>query len=263
MGSVEGDKGWTGLGGNSFRIWCVRGPGCPDWLPTLGMQRGKERNNKEQRWFTPGFRACGVGDQQQGSEQTQYPCPFFSRKLTPVEQKHEILYWQLLAICVAFREWHCLEGAQHKMQVLTDYKHLEYFHKVKDLSWRLLHWALYLPLRFANHVPAWVQKWKGYLRRQSILSSLSRKTEYVTDPMQVPTECSPISETTKCHQCHTTHRLADPASSHHLSISLWGAGYSSPTALLDSDFLASTDLEFPPDLATHGLAWHTVKILQT
>jgi RNase H-like domain found in reverse transcriptase len=42
-------------------------------------------------------------------------------------------------------EWrHFLEGAQHKVEIWTDHKNLEYFMTAKKLNCRQAKWSLYL-----------------------------------------------------------------------------------------------------------------------
>ncbi len=56
-----------------------------------------------------------------------YPCAFFSRKLTAMEQNYEVGNRELLAMKLALEEWrHWLEGAAHPFIILTDHKNLKY-----------------------------------------------------------------------------------------------------------------------------------------
>ena len=56
----------------------------------------------------------------------------------------------------SLEEWrHFLEGVQHRVEIWTDHKNLEYFMTVKKLNRRQAHWSLYL-LRFdfiMHHCP--------------------------------------------------------------------------------------------------------------
>ena len=51
----------------------------------------------------------------------------------------------MLAIIRAMEEWrHFLEGAEHKFEVWTDHKNLEYFMSAKKLNRRQARWSLFL-----------------------------------------------------------------------------------------------------------------------
>uniref|UniRef100_A0A670JYV5 Gypsy retrotransposon integrase-like protein 1 n=1 Tax=Podarcis muralis TaxID=64176 RepID=A0A670JYV5_PODMU len=70
------------------------------------------------------------------------PCAFFSRKLNKSEQNYTVYDRELLAIHEAFRRWrHFLIGAQHKVQVCTDHKNLEYWRTARVLNQRQVRWA--------------------------------------------------------------------------------------------------------------------------
>ena len=52
---------------------------------------------------------------------------FLSKSLSAVERNYEIHDKEMLAIVLAMEEWrHFLEGAEHKFEVWTDHKNLEY-----------------------------------------------------------------------------------------------------------------------------------------
>uniref|UniRef100_A0A670K6E2 Gypsy retrotransposon integrase-like protein 1 n=1 Tax=Podarcis muralis TaxID=64176 RepID=A0A670K6E2_PODMU len=80
---------------------------------------------------------------QPGKEESEWrPCAFFSRKLNKSERNYTVYDWELLAIHEAFRRWrHLLIGAQHKVQVCTDHKNLEYWRTARVLNQRQLRWA--------------------------------------------------------------------------------------------------------------------------
>lgn len=60
------------------------------------------------------------------------PVAFFSKKLLLAELNYEIHDKELLAIVRAMEEWkHYLEGAKHKVQILTNYQNLLYFTTTK------------------------------------------------------------------------------------------------------------------------------------
>ena len=51
----------------------------------------------------------------------------------------------MLAIIRALQEWrHFVEGAEHKCEIWTDHKNLEYFMTAKQLNRRQARWSLYL-----------------------------------------------------------------------------------------------------------------------
>ena len=73
------------------------------------------------------------------------PIAFFSKSLSLVEQNYEIHDKEMLAIICALEEWwHFLEGAQHKFEIWTDHKNLEYFQTSKKLNRHQARWSLYL-----------------------------------------------------------------------------------------------------------------------
>uniref|UniRef100_A0A670K5Z9 Gypsy retrotransposon integrase-like protein 1 n=1 Tax=Podarcis muralis TaxID=64176 RepID=A0A670K5Z9_PODMU len=88
-------------------------------------------------------RAIGAVLLQPGrSQHTWRPCAAFSRKLNKSEQNYTVYDHELLAIYAAFRQWrHLLIGAQHKIQVCTDHKNLEYWRTARVLNQRQIRWA--------------------------------------------------------------------------------------------------------------------------
>jgi hypothetical protein len=57
-----------------------------------------------------------------------HPVAFLSKALNPVERNYEIHDTKMLAIIQGLEEWrHYLEGARHPVEILIDYKNLEYF----------------------------------------------------------------------------------------------------------------------------------------
>jgi hypothetical protein len=70
---------------------------------------------------------------------------FFSKKLLPAECNYEIYDKELLAIVNCLEHWRPeLEGTDLPIQILTDYKALEYFMASKKLTCRQARWALTL-----------------------------------------------------------------------------------------------------------------------
>ncbi|CAJ0954243.1 unnamed protein product [Ranitomeya imitator] len=72
------------------------------------------------------------------------PCAFFSRKFSPAERNYDVGNRELLAMKWAFEEWrHWLEGAKHRVVVLTDHKNLTYLESAKRLNPRHARWSLF------------------------------------------------------------------------------------------------------------------------
>ncbi|CAJ0966322.1 unnamed protein product [Ranitomeya imitator] len=72
------------------------------------------------------------------------PCAFFSRKFSPAERNYDVGNRELLAMKWAFEEWrHWLEGAKHRIVVLTDHKNLIYLESAKRLNPRQARWSLF------------------------------------------------------------------------------------------------------------------------
>uniref|UniRef100_A0A670IL45 Gypsy retrotransposon integrase-like protein 1 n=1 Tax=Podarcis muralis TaxID=64176 RepID=A0A670IL45_PODMU len=88
-------------------------------------------------------RAIGAVLLQPGRSTSEWrPCAFFSRKLNKSERNYTVYDRELLAIHEAFRRWrHLLIGAQHKVQVCTDHKNLEYWRTARVLNQRQVRWA--------------------------------------------------------------------------------------------------------------------------
>ncbi|CAJ0940793.1 unnamed protein product, partial [Ranitomeya imitator] len=72
------------------------------------------------------------------------PCAFFSRKFSPAERNYDVGNRELLAMKWAFEEWrHWLEGARHRVVVLTDHKNLIYLESARRLNPRQARWSLF------------------------------------------------------------------------------------------------------------------------
>ncbi|KAG5728560.1 hypothetical protein E4T56_gene19654 [Termitomyces sp. T112] len=80
--------------------------------------------------------ATGAVLSQQSSEDGKWHLvAFYSKSLNAVEQNYKIHDKEILAIIWLFEEWwHFLEGMQHKFEVWTDHKNLEYFQTAKKLN---------------------------------------------------------------------------------------------------------------------------------
>ena len=66
-----------------------------------------------------------------------YPIAYFLKRLSLAECNYEIYDKELLAIIRCFKQWRPeLEGAGFPIKVLSDYKNLQYFTTMKQLSHR-------------------------------------------------------------------------------------------------------------------------------
>ena len=66
-----------------------------------------------------------------------HPIVYFSKWLSPAECNYEIYDKELLAIIRCFEQWWPeLEGTGFLIKVLSDYKNLQYFTTIKQLSHR-------------------------------------------------------------------------------------------------------------------------------
>jgi len=74
-----------------------------------------------------------------------YPITFHSRTFSTLELNYDIHNKELLAIFKAFKIWrHYLEGFTSPIDIVTDYKNLEYFSTTKILTRRQARWSEYL-----------------------------------------------------------------------------------------------------------------------
>jgi len=73
------------------------------------------------------------------------PVAYYSQTLTALELNYDTHNKELLAIFEAFRNWHhYLEGSTSPIDIVTDYKNLEYFSTSKVLSRRQAQWSEFL-----------------------------------------------------------------------------------------------------------------------
>ena len=71
-----------------------------------------------------------------------HPIAFHSRKFTEAEINYDTADKELLAIVDCFKRWRrYLEGARHKVQVISDHQNLELFQTTKLLNRRQARWA--------------------------------------------------------------------------------------------------------------------------
>ncbi|CAJ0967229.1 unnamed protein product [Ranitomeya imitator] len=88
--------------------------------------------------------AGAVLSQRSSDGSVMKPCAFFSRKFSPAERNYDVGNRELLAMKWAFEEWrHWLEGAKHRVVVLTDHKNLTYLESAKRLNPRQARWSLF------------------------------------------------------------------------------------------------------------------------
>ena len=91
------------------------------------------------------FATGAVLSQQSLGTEKWHPVAFLSKSLSPVEQNYKIHDKEMLAIIRAMEEWRqFLEGAEHRFEVWTDHKKLEYFMTAKKLNRQQAHWSLFL-----------------------------------------------------------------------------------------------------------------------
>ncbi|CAJ0931153.1 unnamed protein product [Ranitomeya imitator] len=88
--------------------------------------------------------AGAVLSQRESDGSLMKPCAFFSRKFSPADRNYDVGNRELLAMKWAFEEWrHWLEGAKHRVVVLTDHKNLIYLESAKRLNPRQARWSLF------------------------------------------------------------------------------------------------------------------------
>src|SRR6201996_9315309 len=81
------------------------------------------------------FATGAVLSQQNPEDEKWHPVAFLSKSLSPVERNYEIHDKEMLAIVRALEEWrHFLEGTEHRFEIWTDHKNLEYFMSAKKLN---------------------------------------------------------------------------------------------------------------------------------
>ena len=74
-----------------------------------------------------------------------HPCAFLSKSLSDVERNYDVHDKELLGIIRSLEAWrHYLEGADHKVEIWTDHRNLQYFQTAKNLNRRQVRWALFL-----------------------------------------------------------------------------------------------------------------------
>ncbi len=90
------------------------------------------------------FAVGGILSQLYGdrTEARWHPIAFFSKKLSPAEQRYEVHDGELMAIVYTFRQWsQYLRGASDVITVRTDHHNLKYFMTKRKLTGRQARWA--------------------------------------------------------------------------------------------------------------------------
>ena len=80
-------------------------------------------------------RAIGTILSQYQNDSYLHPCAYRKcSKMSPTEQNYDIYDKELLNVVLAFQDWRVyLEGSPHHIEVISDYKNLEYFLTTKQL----------------------------------------------------------------------------------------------------------------------------------
>ena len=89
--------------------------------------------------------AAGAILLQTDANQDLHPCAYFSRMFTPAQRNYDIYDRELLAVILALKEWRqYLQGTQHPVTIITNYKNLSYVKDPRKLSRRQARWSLFL-----------------------------------------------------------------------------------------------------------------------
>ena len=106
------------------------------------------------------------------------PCAFYSRSLRDAEKNYITYEKELLAIKVAFEEWrHYLEGAPHRIMVISDHQGLESLGEAKVTTQRHARWSIFFR-RFK-----FVIKYRPGSKNLRA-DALSRRPDYMPDRSQ-------------------------------------------------------------------------------
>ncbi|CAJ0938719.1 unnamed protein product, partial [Ranitomeya imitator] len=129
------------------------------------------------------------------------PCAFFSRKFSPAERNHDVGNRELLAMKWAFKEWrHWLEGAKHRVVVLTDHKNLTYLESAKRLNPRQARWSLFFS-RFDFVV--------SYLPGSKNVKADALSRSFVPDSPGVPEPAGILKEGVESSDCPGVDTVVD------------------------------------------------------
>jgi hypothetical protein len=89
--------------------------------------------------------ATGAVLEQQGEDNLWHPTAYISKAMDPAKRNYNIHNKELLAVFQLFKAWrHYLEGANHQVDVFSDYKNLVYFAKAQALNRQQARWATFL-----------------------------------------------------------------------------------------------------------------------
>ena len=79
---------------------------------------------------------------QKGTDGSWHPVAFFSKTMIPAELNYQIHDKEMLAIIRSLSHWRAeLQGSEHRLEILTDHKALEYFMTTKKLNSRQARWG--------------------------------------------------------------------------------------------------------------------------
>jgi len=85
-----------------------------------------------------------------------HPVAFHSHTFTVAELNYDTHDKELLVIFKAFKIWqHYLEGLAYSIDVVMDYKNLEYFSTTKVLTQRQVWWSEPFPVQLCHQVLPW------------------------------------------------------------------------------------------------------------
>ena len=151
-----------------------------------------------------------------------HPVAYFSKKHSLAECNYEIYDKELMAIVRCFDEWRAeLETMEHPIQVLSDYKYLEYFMSTKLLNRCQARWSEYLsrfnfkivyrPGKASTKQDALTSRFGDLLKEgDKRLEQIVLKPQNLT-PQRPHTHCYPQHpHTTHEHICIPTHKHTQP-----------------------------------------------------
>jgi len=90
------------------------------------------------------FATRAVLSQQSPEDNKWHPVAFLSKSLSLVEWNYKIHDKEMLTIVRALEWRHFVEGAEHRCEIWTDHKNLQYFMTTKKLNRRQARWSLLL-----------------------------------------------------------------------------------------------------------------------
>ncbi|CAJ0965001.1 unnamed protein product [Ranitomeya imitator] len=145
--------------------------------------------------------AGAVLSQRSSDGSVMKPCAFFSRKFSPAERNYDVGNRELLAMKWAFEEWrHWLEGAKHRVVVLTDHKNLTYLESAKRLNPRQARWSLFFS-RFDFVV--------SYLPGSKNVKADALSRSFVPDSPGVPEPAGILKEGVESSDCPGVDTVVD------------------------------------------------------